>query len=148
MKKEQAYGVIAFYKVDDEYKVLLVRHVEGGHWSFPKGHAKEGEGAYQAALRELQEETGVSDIKAVFDHTLSEEYEYDRGGELFHKQVGYYICLVPTDIEVTLQPEEISAYHWITKDEVPLFDIFASKRALLIDLFSYLEATEVPEVSV
>lgn len=37
---------------------LLVRY-KSGSWAFPKGHLEAGETAQQAAVREVQEETGV-----------------------------------------------------------------------------------------
>jgi 8-oxo-dGTP pyrophosphatase MutT (NUDIX family) len=39
---------------------LLVRTTGGKKWTFPKGHVKKGEDPREAALRESQEEAGVS----------------------------------------------------------------------------------------
>ncbi len=41
-----------------EGKVLLIRDRQG-YWCFPKGHLDEGESLEQAALREVEEETGI-----------------------------------------------------------------------------------------
>lgn len=41
-----------------EGKVLLIRD-RLGYWCFPKGHLDEGESLEQAALREVEEETGI-----------------------------------------------------------------------------------------
>ncbi|ADV68190.1 NUDIX hydrolase [Deinococcus maricopensis] len=38
--------------------VLLVQYANGG-WTFPKGHLERGETPEQAAVREVEEETGV-----------------------------------------------------------------------------------------
>ncbi|GIW24026.1 NUDIX hydrolase [Meiothermus sp.] len=43
---------------DPEGKVLLIRDRQG-YWCFPKGHLDEGERLEQAALREVEEETGI-----------------------------------------------------------------------------------------
>ncbi|WP_161883769.1 NUDIX hydrolase [Deinococcus alpinitundrae] len=40
-------------------EALLVRYRESGTWGFPKGHLEAGETPQQAAVREVQEETGV-----------------------------------------------------------------------------------------
>ena len=37
----------------------------GGHWDFPKGHAKEGEKEEETVKREVAEETGIKDIKII-----------------------------------------------------------------------------------
>ena len=37
----------------------LVLHYEAGHWDFPKGHVEGEETAEEAAIREIEEETGL-----------------------------------------------------------------------------------------
>jgi diadenosine hexaphosphate hydrolase (ATP-forming) len=39
-------------------QVLLIRDRQG-YWCFPKGHLEAGENLHQAALREVEEETGI-----------------------------------------------------------------------------------------
>jgi ADP-ribose pyrophosphatase YjhB (NUDIX family) len=43
------------------HAALIARHDRRGRlvWSLPKGHLEEGESAEQAALREVEEETGI-----------------------------------------------------------------------------------------
>lgn len=45
--------------VDDAGRVAL-RRAKDGAWVFPKGHIEAGEAAYQAAVREVAEETGLA----------------------------------------------------------------------------------------
>ena len=52
----QVYGVIL---VSSRERILLVRGRKTGKWSFPKGHRELRESAYECALRELREETGI-----------------------------------------------------------------------------------------
>ena len=59
-KVDFASGGIAI----DKERVLIVKNRPDparsgdGYWGFPKGHLEEGENPLQAALREVQEETG------------------------------------------------------------------------------------------
>ena len=55
LKYEMSCGA---YVVDNG-KVLLVKHKNGEHWDFPKGHMEEGETKQETAEREVFEETGV-----------------------------------------------------------------------------------------
>src|SRR5205823_3411956 len=59
MSKSMAYGGVV---IDGRGRILL-REPSGQYggylWTFPKGHANQGETPEQAALREVREETGV-----------------------------------------------------------------------------------------
>ena len=56
MRKARCSGGI----IINNGKYLLVKHKEGGHWDFPKGHVEEGETEKKTALREIYEETGLN----------------------------------------------------------------------------------------
>ena len=56
---EAAGGVVA----DDAQNVLMIYRRE--RWDLPKGHIDAGEDALTAAVREIEEETGVSGLKFV-----------------------------------------------------------------------------------
>lgn len=43
--------------------LVLVTNQHGTSWSLPKGHIDPGEGALEAAIREIEEESGVTDLK-------------------------------------------------------------------------------------
>ena len=57
---ESAGGVV----VNAEGRILLVSQY-GTSWSLPKGHLEEGETPLEAALREIREETGVTQLEFV-----------------------------------------------------------------------------------
>ncbi len=58
--------------LNSKNQVLIVQQ-KGNSWSLPKGHLDEGEGALEAAKREIFEESGVSELVL-----LSELGEYQR----------------------------------------------------------------------
>ncbi len=95
-------------------KYLLLRHSNGGHWSFPKGHLEGGETPREAAIRELDEETGLSPEKILSGFREEVSYSYRRGGEEVDKTVIYFLALVDSGTgEVTLSPEHLD-YRWAT----------------------------------
>ena len=59
MIREKSCGPLVYRKKQDRLELLLIRHKNGGHWSFPKGHVETGETEPQTALREIKEETGL-----------------------------------------------------------------------------------------
>jgi 8-oxo-dGTP pyrophosphatase MutT (NUDIX family) len=57
MQRVGAAGLIT----DEEGKVLLVRHTYGRkNWELPGGMVERGESPMEGAVREVQEETGLS----------------------------------------------------------------------------------------
>lgn len=57
---EKSCGVLPYRMVDGEMEFLLVFEEFSQCWSLPKGHMEPGETEIQTALRELQEETGMT----------------------------------------------------------------------------------------
>ena len=41
--QEQVYGIIPLRKHKGHWQVLLVLHIKGNYWGFPKGHHDPGE---------------------------------------------------------------------------------------------------------
>jgi 8-oxo-dGTP pyrophosphatase MutT (NUDIX family) len=76
-KRDAAYGVVPILKDENKYLVIQSR---SGKWGFPKGHAEGNEEAFEAALRELQEEVGISKCELVKDTSFSESYIFELNG--------------------------------------------------------------------
>ena len=59
MRKEKSCGALVVRRGAESPEILLIKH-NGGHWAFPKGHVEAGETEEETALREVQEETGLT----------------------------------------------------------------------------------------
>lgn len=92
-----------------------------GLWDLPKGHQEAGEDISITALREVEEETGVSDLElgelvCITDHC------YLRGGEWHLKHTWWYKMLYTNPVDLTPQREEdISKAAWVAKSSLPPF---------------------------
>lgn len=64
-----AGGIIIFPHFDniqliDNYKILIVKQKYNNYWGLPKGHLETNENIYDAAIREIHEETNI-DLKSL-----------------------------------------------------------------------------------
>ncbi|MCM1501709.1 MAG: NUDIX domain-containing protein [Bacteroidales bacterium] len=92
-----------------------------GLWDLPKGHQEEGEDIRTTALREVQEETGISQLElrgliCITDHC------YIRNGLWHLKHTWWYDMLYTDPEDLTPQREEdISKAAWVAKSSLPPF---------------------------
>jgi 8-oxo-dGTP pyrophosphatase MutT (NUDIX family) len=96
-------------------------------WSLPKGHVEEGETTEQAAVREVEEETGISG--RITARLGSVEYTFTAQGRRIHKRVHHFLMeavageLSDADVEVT----EVA---WVPLDEITGRLAYAGERRL------------------
>lgn len=86
MKREFSAGGIVF---NNQGQVLLTKHSQNKHWSFPKGLIDPGQTTKEAALREVKEEGGVE--AKILDKVGYSRYVYSFGGEKIFKVVTYFL---------------------------------------------------------
>ncbi|MBF0564434.1 MAG: NUDIX domain-containing protein [Nitrospirae bacterium] len=140
---DNSYGVIPVGNDRVGILYLLIRHVNGGHWAFPKGHANEGEEAIEAARRELAEETGITDYSIIGSITFREQYTFRREGQIYDKTVQYFLAQVndADTVEVIPQQAEVSDFKWVPYEEALGSITFEESRELLKRVNLYLTTT-------
>jgi bis(5'-nucleosidyl)-tetraphosphatase len=134
---QAAAGIVLYRNDPGERRYLLLRSALTRRpiWEFPKGGVERGETETEAAVRELEEETGISRgaITLAAGFLEEERYVFTQGtGEerrLIVKRVAYF--LARTDArEVTLS-REAQEYRWVTYDEALRLLRFPGKRHVL-----------------
>jgi 8-oxo-dGTP pyrophosphatase MutT (NUDIX family) len=114
-EKAESAGVIVFRETRGkrEYLILLNRNDD---WEFPKGGLEGAEELHQAALRELEEETGLSDVKLLDGFRKKYNYNFygDEGIEI-NKDVHLFIGKA-FSYNVTLSSEHRD-FQWRTYDQ-------------------------------
>jgi ADP-ribose pyrophosphatase YjhB (NUDIX family) len=84
-------------------------------WSLPKGHIEEGETPEQAALREVQEETG---IESAIEKSLGIiDFWFMAGGKRIHKTVHHYLFRESGGL-LAAQESEVDEVAWFPLAEI------------------------------
>ena len=60
MIREKSCGAVVFLKKEEQTKYLLLNYA-AGHWDFVKGNVEPNETEKETVLRELKEETAITD---------------------------------------------------------------------------------------
>lgn len=89
----------------------MLRHRNGGHWGFPKGHIEPDEDELAAARREVTEETGIEEMRPIPRFRATSTYRFTRGGRSISKTVVYF--LAETEAERVRLSGEHSDAAWL-----------------------------------
>lgn len=109
-------AVVLLKEIDGEYKVLLLKRstsVLKNAWCYIGGSIKKDEKAWEAAIREVREETGITKVSLYSSNTFDQ----------FYSPVENYIYIAPVFVgfvdtsQVVILNYEHSEYKWLTFNE-------------------------------
>jgi len=111
--REIAAGFIVYKKSRDGIKYLFLYHGRG-YWNFPKGKLESNEKSFRAAVRELQEETGLRKTDLSFNNYFqtTDKFIYFRNRQKVFKVVTLYLAESKmSDVRVSGEHE---GYGWFS----------------------------------
>ncbi|WP_206426009.1 NUDIX hydrolase [Nakamurella antarctica] len=97
-------------------------------WSLPKGHLEAGETEEEAAIREVEEETGISG--RITARLGSVEYSFAASGRRIHKCVHHFLMEMVSG-ELSDADIEVSEVAWVRLTELPGRLAYAGERRLV-----------------
>jgi putative (di)nucleoside polyphosphate hydrolase len=137
--------------VNGEGRVFVGQRIDPsahGYWQMPQGGIDKGEDAATAALRELEEETGIGAHLVTVIAQGSRPFVYDLSPELLgtlwkgkyrgQKQHWFLGRFLGSDADINLEahdPPEFNAWRWIAPDQLPAL-IIPCKRAVYEDVLA------------
>lgn len=108
MFHEKSCGAVVYRKSHGNTEILLIKHVNSGHWSFPKGHVEGSETELETARREIMEETGV---EVILDPTFRETVSYSPKKDT--QKIVVYFLAQAKNFELKPQEEEVADIRWV-----------------------------------
>ena len=118
------------YRLEEGAPLFLLIRDSYGNWGFPKGHVERGEGAEDAALREVREETGLQELasRGLID-TIDWYFRFR--GRLIHKSCHFYLMETSQSDTAPQRAEGITACQWVTYGEAHEAVSYANAREVL-----------------
>ncbi len=136
---EKSCGAVVYFidENSDEERYLVIKHVNGGHWAFAKGHVEEGESESETALREIEEETNIREVK--LDTNFRESTQYSPEKDII-KEVIYFIAETSQDqaLKVEKQEAELLDFAWLPFEEAQEKLTYENDIKILEQAHSYL----------
>ena len=144
MPREKSFGAIIFRKELGNVYYLLLH--QGKAWTFPKGHGEEGENEIQTVKREIEEETGIKDMKIIQGFKETEKYFFKKTYDLkpeektkaswIFKLVVFYLAQTQTeDIKISF---EHTGSIWLPFEDALKKATFKNSKELLKKANNYI----------
>jgi 8-oxo-dGTP pyrophosphatase MutT (NUDIX family) len=111
---------------------LFIRR--NGYWDLPKGKREAGESQSACALREVQEETGLSMLKIISPlPSTFHIYPDARGREILKETTWFEMFFSGVEHPVPQEEEGITEVRWFSPEELPeaIQNAYASVRELI-----------------
>jgi 8-oxo-dGTP diphosphatase len=125
-----AAGGVIVDESTDSRRVLLVHRPQYDDWSFPKGKLDPGETVEEAALREVNEETGLK-CRIIRKLAVARyNYRTRHKGRLKPKAVHYFL-MERLNRRIRVPGDEVDLAEWVELDEASRKLTYAQDKKLL-----------------
>ncbi|MGR3621197.1 NUDIX hydrolase [Pseudophaeobacter sp.] len=122
-------SLVAIRKCQGQHQVLLMQRTQSlaGEWCQIAGSLEPDETAWQAALRELREETGLRPKNFYSADICEQFYEADRDAITM---APVFVAFIDPEAKVRLNHEH-STFRWVSFDEAREMVAFGGQRKVL-----------------
>lgn len=133
-------GSVVFKKANEvEYLLLQGGSLVRPFWDFSKGEVDNGETETDTALRELKEETGITDVRLIEGFREEIHYFFKQQGKTIFKTAVFYL-FETRQKEVKLSWEHIG-YEWLVYEKAMERLTFSNSRKVLKKAYDFLSMT-------
>ena len=116
MEYQKSAGLIVYYKNIEGVKFLLLKYPN--YWGFTKGLIEKDENDRTAAVRELQEETGISDVEIIPNFKHEQEWFFQLEGKTIKKTAVFFLAKTSKEeagkVKISFEHEDFA---WLSYEE-------------------------------
>jgi 8-oxo-dGTP diphosphatase len=133
-KEQVSAGGVVYRRRGRRVEVALISVGEQNRWQLPKGLVGRGESPEEAALREVEEETGLAcEIEGALERV--EYWYFSKGGARrvrFHKFVHFYLMRYVSG-DVSGHDDEVNEARWVELEEAEGMLAFKGEKKALAE---------------
>jgi 8-oxo-dGTP pyrophosphatase MutT (NUDIX family) len=133
-------GALILREIEGELKIALAHHQRSEKsWVLPKGHVERHESLEQAAVREIQEETGLTNIQLLAHLGTVLRKSSRSNGESVHKTIHYYLAYALSDNRSDLPLDaSFTTVAWFSPQQVLELLPYEQEKELVRELVGLL----------
>jgi 8-oxo-dGTP pyrophosphatase MutT (NUDIX family) len=110
-RPEESAGGVVLRRIEGRIHALLIKDPYG-NWGLPKGHLEESEAPHEAGLREVSEETGLTDL-TLGPELRTIDWYFRIRGRLIHKYCAFFLMTSEDGEAVPQEAEGITDCRWV-----------------------------------
>jgi 8-oxo-dGTP pyrophosphatase MutT (NUDIX family) len=129
VRDETSAGGVVF-RLDGGHPLYLLIRDSYQNWGFPKGHLEVGENPEAAALREVSEETGLSDL-SIRGSIDTIDWFFRFRGQLIHKVCHFFLMQTRESSTLPQRAEGITACRWSAYEDASSLVSYPNARDVL-----------------
>jgi len=140
MNRALSAGIVLFRTTPKRKYLVLLGKFRRKYTDIPKGMIEAGETPLQTAKREVEEETGITDVNIIPGFQDSVSFRYTWEGQPVRKKVIYFVGETKTS-EVVLEEDRHYGYEWLTFAQMQEQLTFVDQKKLLKKVDEFLNNT-------
>ncbi len=128
--------------INKKGELLIIKR--NGIWDLPKGKIEPGETKKQAAIREVQEECGIDDLKIISKIAKTYHTYHFKDQDILKTTHWYKMSYIGNKLPIPQTEEGISEIRWITNREID--QILENTYNNLIKVFEIIQNNRAKEI--
>ncbi|MFA6027948.1 MAG: NUDIX domain-containing protein [Patescibacteria group bacterium] len=144
IKYVKSVGAVVLNK---DNRMLIMFQKENRYWEFPKGKVEPGEeeNEQNTLSREIEEETGITDLKIIPGFRYRLRYQFTLHGQIIRKENIFYLAVAQND-KIKISDEHLD-YKWVSLLAVNRYLKHKNQRILIYQLREFLKNHPLPNES-